>query len=120
MLLRSVLATAVLLIVVLTLAAQRVDVVTAHGKVLKADKETVTFQPREEGGKFGKALTVKITGTSRITTLVPVTKDKKQVMTQRETDAKDLGAGQLISVIYATPKGQEHVLLSAVVHPDEK
>ena len=67
MLLRSILASAVLLIVLLTVAAQTVAVVTAHGKVQKADKETVTFQPRDEGGEFGKAVTLKITGTSRIT-----------------------------------------------------
>jgi hypothetical protein len=121
MLLRCVLASAVLLIVLLTVSAQNVAVVTAHGKVQKADKETLTFQPRDDSGKFGKGMTLKITGTSRITTLVPQTKDKKQVMTQRDTDAKDLTAGQIISVIYATPKGQDPVLLSAVIHPaDDK
>jgi hypothetical protein len=121
MLLRSLLASAALLFALVTVAAQPVPVVTAHGKVQKADKETLTFQPREEGGKFGKALTLKITGTSHITTLVPQVKDKKQIMTQRDTDPKDITAGQLIVVIYATPKGQDPVLLSAVVPPaDDK
>jgi hypothetical protein len=117
----SVLASVACLLLLLTVSAQPVSVVTAQGKVLKADKETVTFQPRDDAGKFGKAVTLKITGTSRITTLMPQTKDKKQIMTQRETDAKDLTAGQPISVIYATPKGQDPVLLSAVVQSaDEK
>jgi hypothetical protein len=64
---------------------------------------------------------LKVTGTSRIATLIPQMRDKKLVMTQKDTDAKDLMAGQLISVIYATPKGQDPVLLSAVIHPaDDK
>jgi hypothetical protein len=112
---RVMLASGAFLLLLVAAFAQSVPVVTAHGKVQKADKETLTFQPRDDSGKFGKAVTLKITGTSRITTLVPQTKDKKQVMTQRDTDAKDLVAGQLISVIYATPKGQDPVLLAAVV-----
>lgn len=35
-------------------------------------------------------------------------------------DAKDLTPGMLIAVIYGTVKGQEPVLLSAVVQPMEK
>jgi hypothetical protein len=101
-------------------AAQPVPVVEAHGKVEKADKDTLTFQPRNASGKFDKAITLKITGTSRITTLAPQTRDKKEIMAQKDTDAKDLTSGQVVSVVYATPKGQEPVLLTAVVHPPEK
>jgi hypothetical protein len=50
-------------------AAQPVPVSEAHGKVQKADKESLTFQPRDSTGKFGKSMTLRITGTSRITTL---------------------------------------------------
>ena len=47
-------------------------------------------------------------------------KDKKTVLVQKDTDAKDLTAGEMIHVIYATPAGQEPVLLSAVVQPADK
>ena len=112
------LAVAVLLFLVsVVLAADPVPLATAEGKVTKADKDSVTIQPRDSSGKFGKALTLKITGTSKITTLTTRTIDKKLVMVQKETDAKDLMPGQHIAVIYAEPKGQESVLLSAVVQP---
>jgi hypothetical protein len=42
---------------------------------------------------------------------------------QKDTDAKDLMPGMLImliAVVYGTVKGQEPVLLSAVVQPVEK
>jgi hypothetical protein len=116
---RFALAGLVCLLFIVTAAAQAVPVVTAHGKVVKADKESLTFQPREESGKFGKAVTVKVTGTSHITTLAPQLRDKKQVMAQKETDAKDLMAGDQVAVIYATPKGQDAVLLSAVVFAEK-
>lgn len=38
---------------------------------------------------------------------------------QKEGEAKELEAGQLLTVIYATPKGQEPVLLGAVVQPEK-
>jgi acyl-CoA thioesterase FadM len=60
-----------------------------------------------------------VTGTTRITTLVPQMRDKKLVMTQRATDANDLTAGQMITVIFATPKGEEPVLLSGIVDPSQ-
>jgi hypothetical protein len=114
---RSLLAASICLVLLAAVSAQPVPVVTAHGKVQKADKETLTFQPRDDAGKFGKAVTLKITGTSHVTTLAPQLRDKKLIMAQKETDAKDLMAGQIIAVIYATPSGQDPVLLSAVVQP---
>ncbi len=102
-------------------AAEPVPLVTAEGKVSKADKESLTFQPRDSSGKFAKAVTVKITGTTKISTLSARMQDKKLVMVQKDADAKDLTAGTLIAVIYAEPKGQDPVLLSAVVQaPAEK
>lgn len=106
-----------LFIVGLVLAADPVHISTAEGKITKVDKDSLSFEPREANGKFGKALTLKITGTSKFTTLAPQTRDKKLVMTQKETEAKDLAAGQIVAVIYAEPKGQEPVLLSAVAQP---
>jgi hypothetical protein len=120
MAMRSVFSLVTCLILGAAALAQTAPVTTARGKVLKADKESLTLQPRDDGGKFGKAITLRVTGTTRITTLAPQTRDKKLVMTQKETDAKDLTAGQMISVIYATPKGEDPVLLSGVVEPPEK
>jgi hypothetical protein len=120
MTLRLVLSSVVCLFLALAAAAEPVPVVTAHGKVVKVDKETLSFQPRDESGKFGKAVLLKLTGTSKITTLAPQMRDKKQVMAQKDTDAKDLTPGQFIAVIYAAPKGQEPVLLAAVVQAAEK
>lgn len=98
-------------------AADPVPLVTAHGKVVKVEKDHLAFQPRGSGGKFGKTVMLRLTGTSKIATLAPQMRDKKLVLTQKETDAKDLKAGQLIAVIYGEPKGGEPVLLSAVVEP---
>ena len=120
MTIRWILSLAMCLILGAVALAQMAPVTTARGKVLKADKESLTLQPREESGKFGKAITLRVTGTTRITTLAPQMRDKKLVMTQKETDAKDLTAGQMIAVIYATPKGEDPVLLSGVVEPSEK
>jgi hypothetical protein len=118
---RSLIAGVACLFLALTALGEAVPMVTTHGKVTKADKETLTVQPRDESGKFGKAIALKLTGTSRITTLTPQMRDKKLVLTQKETDAKDLTAGQIVAIIYAAPKGQDPVLLSAVVlPPDEK
>lgn len=100
--------------------ADPVPLMVAHGKVEKADKETLTFQPRDESGKFGKAVTLKITGTSKLSVLVPQVRDKKVVLTQKDAEAKDLSPGEMIAVIYATPKGQDPVLLSGVVEATEK
>jgi hypothetical protein len=57
--------------------------------------------------------TLKITGTSRITTLAPQMRDGKIVLTQKNTDVKELQPKQLVTVIYATIK-EGHVLLSVV------
>jgi hypothetical protein len=85
----------------------------AQGTVDKAEKESLTIKPRGADGKFQKTMTLKMTGTSRVTTLSPQTREGKQVLTQKETDAKDLQANQAIAVIYAD--GDPPTLLSAVV-----
>lgn len=112
------------LVVALTVAsafAEPVPWTTAHGKVEKAGKDTLVFQPRDEAGKFGKSVALQVTGTSKVWLLsTRAGKDKKGViLVQKEGEAKELEAGQLVAVIYATPKGQEPVLLSAVVQPEK-
>lgn len=103
------------------LGAEPVPLATAQGKVEKASKDTLVFQPRDESGKFGKSVSLHVTGTSKVWLLSSrAGKDKKGVvLVQKEGDAKDLEAGQLVAVIYATPKGQDPVLLSAVVQPEK-
>ena len=90
---------------------------TASGIVERADKGTLMIKPRGSDGKFQKALTLTLTGTSKVTVLAPQKRGDKVVMTQREAEAKDLVAGQSIAVIYAEAGKDGPVLLSAVAHP---
>jgi hypothetical protein len=91
----------------------------AQGEIDKLGKDSLTVRPRDKEGRFEKSITLKLTGTSKVYTLVPLTKAGKTVLTQRETDPKDLQAKQPIAFVYTTlPEGA--VLLSAVVHPAEK
>jgi hypothetical protein len=86
---------------------------TAHGTVEKVEKDALTIKPRGADGKFGKSLVLHLTGTTKVTTLIPQTREGKAVMTQKETDAKDLKPDQAIAVIYTS--GENPVLLSAVI-----
>jgi hypothetical protein len=90
---------------------------TASGVVDKADKESLTVKPRGTDGKFQKALTLKVTGTSKVAVLAPQKRGEKVVLTQREIEAKDLVTGQLVAVVYAEAGKDGPVLLSAVAHP---
>lgn len=100
----------------LVVAQDPLPLATAHGQVEKVDKDALMFQPRE-GTKFGKAIALKLTGTSKISTLT--SRDGGKVVVQRDADSKDLRPKQAIAVIYTTTK-DGHVLLSAVAHPAEK
>ena len=100
-----------------TLAADPV-LGTAQGTVEKVDKDSLTVRPRGPDGKFGKNLVLKVTGTSKVTTLTPQMRSGKVVLTQKDTEAKDLAPKQTIAVIYATV-GSDNTLLTAVVQPAE-
>lgn len=89
---------------------------TASGSVDKASAESLTIRPRGADGKFQKALTLKVTGTSKVSVLTPQKRADKMVLTQRDAQAKDLAPGQIIAVIYAEA-GKDAVLLSAVARP---
>ena len=89
----------------------------AHGVVDKAEKDTLTVKPRSADGRFQKAITLKLTGTSKVTVLTPQNRGGKVVLTQRDADAKDLAAGQTIAVIYTEAGKDGAVVLSAVVQP---
>jgi hypothetical protein len=87
----------------------------AQGVVDKADKESLTVKPRGADGKFQKAITLKLTGTSKVTVLSPQKRGDKLVLTQRDADPKELTAGQAVAVIYAEAGKEGLVVLSAVV-----
>ena len=89
----------------------------AEGKVLKAEKDTLTFEPRSMQGKFGKSISLRITGTSTLRSASYQERADKSVLVQREITVSDLQKDQVIAVIYSrTPKG-EPVLLTAVAQP---
>jgi hypothetical protein len=92
---------------------------TAHGVVDKASKNSLVVLPRTEEGRFGKKLVLKVTGTSKISTLSRQKRDGKMVFVQRDAEAGDLQAKQSIAVIYASTKDGP-VLLTAVVLPSGK
>ena len=96
-------------------AADPPALLTAHGTVEKAEKNSLTVRPRDPDGKFGKSIVLQLTGTSKVTTLIPQTRAGKLVLTQKDTDAKDLQPRQVIAVIYS--EAPTPVLLSAVVQP---
>src|SRR4051794_10164442 len=85
--------------------------VTAQGTLDKVGKESIAVRPRGDDGRFGKSVVLRLTGTSKITTLTPQTRAGRLVITQRDTDAKDLQPKQFVAVIYATGAG-EPVLLA--------
>jgi hypothetical protein len=112
---------AVAVLVVLALAsrpaaAQAPALLVAQGTVEKADKETLTVRTREPDGRFGKTLALKLTGTSKVTTVSVVMRAGKPVITQKDTEPKDLEAKQVIAFVYTQIKDSP-VLLTAVVQP---
>src|SRR5262245_30547298 len=103
----------------MVLAAAAADAPTpalhsATGTVVSANASTVIFRPRIPDGTFAKAISLKLKGTSKATVVSVQTRSGKQVLVQRETDAKDIEKNQAIAVIY-TLLDKEPVLLSAVV-----
>jgi hypothetical protein len=89
---------------------------TAQGIIDKVEKDSLTVHTRGPDGKFGKSVVLKVTGTSKITTVTPQTRGGKLVLVQKDTDVKDLQPKQSVVVIYATA-GDDTVLLAAVVQP---
>jgi hypothetical protein len=99
--------------------AAELSLETAQGTVAKVEKDSLTVKTRTPEGKFGKNLTLKVTGTSKVTTVTGQMRSGKVVVVQKETSAKDLEPGQPIVVIYTTAQDAA-VLLSAVAQPAEK
>jgi hypothetical protein len=106
-------ATCALLISCADGGGQSLTIEAAHGSVQKAEKDSLTVQPRATGGKFGKNLVLKITGTSKVSAVAMEKRGGKLVPVQRDVEPAELEAGQAIAVIYIG--GGDAVLLSAVV-----
>jgi hypothetical protein len=113
--LRSLLICGAMFLVVACIYAGEapLELTVGKGMVEKADKSEVTVQLRGAGGKFGKKVALKITGTSKLTMLSREKRAGKLVPVQRELDAKDLEPNHAIAVIYAG--GAEPILISGVV-----
>lgn len=110
-------AAALLLWASVTFAAEPApSLATANGAVVKANAEVLIVRPRGADGKFEKALTLKIRGTTKVTVLSFQQRAGQTVAVQREVEVKDLQAEQVLSVIY-TNVGDAYVLLSAVALP---
>lgn len=107
---------AALLLWTATTFALEPNVATASGAVVKANAEVLILRPRGADGKFEKALTLKIRGTTKVTVLTFQERAGQTVAVQREAEVKDLHPDQLLSVIY-TNVGDAYVLLSAVALP---
>src|SRR5947209_19231931 len=91
-------------------------VAPASGLVVKANANVVIVRPRGPDGQFGKAMPLKVSGTSKLSQISTRNQGNQSIAVQRDVEAKDLQANQSIAVIYATLK-DELVLLAAVVHP---
>lgn len=100
----------------LGLGAEPPPLLTASGAVVKANANVLILRPRGADGKFGKALTLKVRGTSKVTTLTVQQRDGQAVPVQREVAVADLRPDQTLAVLY-TNLGDEFVLLGAVAHP---
>lgn len=87
---------------------------TAQGIIEKASSTSVTIQPQGTGGRFAKGMTLRITGTSNLSTLSTRMQGRRAIATQRSARAADLEKNQRIAVIY-TDGREGPVLLSAVV-----
>ncbi len=116
---RQRLGLALVVLILLAASARTADpppLLTAQGAIDKVNKDTLTVKPRGPDGRFGKNLVLKITGTSKVTTLLPQMRKGVLVLTQRDTEAKDLQPGQAIAVVYTLVKDSP-VLLTAVAQP---
>jgi|SRR5579883_1293768 len=89
----------------------------AQGVVDRVEKDSLAVKPRAANGQFQKALTLRLTGTSKVAVLSTQTRGGKVVLTQRDAEARDLTPGQAVAVVYAEAGSDGPVLLSAVAQP---
>ena len=98
-------------------AADELPLSVASGTVEKADRDALVVKPRGADGRFQKSISLKVTGTSKVTVLAPQKRGEKLVLTQRDAEAKDLAPGQSVAVVYAEAGKDGAVLLTAVAQP---
>jgi hypothetical protein len=87
---------------------------TAQGEVDRVEKDSLTVRPRTAEGRFAKSLTLRLTGTSKISSVAEQKRAGKTVLVQKDVEPKTLQPGQRLALIYA-PDKDGGVLLSAVV-----
>jgi hypothetical protein len=104
-------------------AADDLPLLTAKGKVEKVDKKddetTISVAPTG-----GKVIVLRVTGTTKFSSVSSRETGDKVVVVQRQIEAPDLKANQAIAITYTTIKEKikdktrdVNVLLSAVVQP---
>jgi hypothetical protein len=92
------------------------QLLTAHGTVDKVARDTLTIRPRNAEGRFEKTLTLRLTGTSRVSTVTVQKRAGKDTFVQKDTSPRDLEPGQAVAVVYVTGANGT-VLLTAVTVP---
>ena len=115
---RLLFATVASLLILFPVAAvaEPLPILSVSGAVTKANDELVIIRPRGPDGKFGPAVTLKVRGTTYVTTLTSREARGKLVPVRKETKVKDLLPEQII-VALSTVADKDQVLLSAVVQP---
>lgn len=106
----------VLIVSVGLVAAAEPPVGTTSGVIVKANENVVLVRPRGADGQLGKAVALKIRGTSKVFTLSTQKREGEIVAVQREIAPKDLQPEQTITAIY-TVVNDDMVLLVAVAQP---
>lgn len=86
------------------------------GVVVKANENVVLVRPRGADGQLGKAVALKVRGTSKVFALSTQKREGQIVPVQREIAPKDLQPEQTVTAIY-TIVNDDTVLLVAVAHP---
>jgi hypothetical protein len=89
---------------------------TAAGVVVKANANVVLVRPRLPDGQLGKAVALKVRGTSQAYTLTLEKRGGQLVPVQRAVEPQSLTPTRAVAVIFTVANGEE-VLLSAVVLP---
>ena len=95
------------------------SILTAPGTVERVGRDSLSLRARGPEGRFSKSLTLKLTGTSKLSTVTAERRGRQKVPVQRDAERQDLRPNQPIAVIYVQgPTGP--VLLAAVVQPAER
>src|SRR5207237_9893487 len=97
-------------------AAAELPLQTVTGAVVKANARLVIVRPRLPDGQSGKAVVLKVRGTSRLTALRSEPRGGQLAAVQRAVEPAALMPNWIVAAIYTVADG-EAVLLTAVVLP---